>query len=116
MISQNDLVAIVIAVIGAAAGVWSAYVARSNRRDMQPLKQVINNSKSPVETLDGVIKSLQEEMRDRDKRHTADLKYLDTRLEEALQALAHCQHERSSLTIELEDVKTILREHGLARK
>lgn len=111
-----SLAAIIIAVIGMAGTVWAAKVSNSNQKDTKTIKEVLSNTKNPVESLDQVIKSMQDEMQERDKRQQSEIKYFINQVEDLRAALSHCQHERSNLTTELEEVQKILKRHEAALK
>lgn len=60
---------IVIAVIGMIGGVWAAYISNRNQKDNKTIKEVLSNTKTPVDSLDQIVRLLQEELNRTNDRH-----------------------------------------------
>lgn len=66
---------IVIAVIGMAGGVWAAYISNHNQKATKNITAVLANTKTPVDSLDQVIRVLQEELAQALKRHDKERQF-----------------------------------------
>jgi acetyl-CoA carboxylase carboxyltransferase component len=80
MIDQQ-IAAIIIATIGGAFAVWSAYVSNKNQKATKNITTVLNNTKTPVDSLDQVIKVLQDELLKSNKRHELERAFFVKELE-----------------------------------
>lgn len=105
--------AIIIALIGGYFGIRASRVAHKNEKRTQNITDVLANTKSPVDSLDQVIKIMQDEFAEASTRHATEIKYQQTQLDELKEMLGHCQHERSNLSVELEKMKTLIKKHEL---
>lgn len=64
-----EISSIIIAVIGLIAAVWSAYISKRNQKATRDITNVLQNTKTPVDSLDQVVRLLQEELNRTTKRH-----------------------------------------------
>lgn len=66
---EANVAAILIAVIGGGFGVWSSYVSSKNQKATKNITDVLTNTKTPVDSLDQVVRLLQEELTRANKQH-----------------------------------------------
>lgn len=106
-----SIATIIVAIIGGAFGLWAAFISRGTQKSTKTIKDVLANTKSPVDSLDRVIKAMQDEFKYSAERHEKEIRYLDTQVGELQEMLKHCQHERSGLTVELESLRKLVVNH-----
>ncbi len=105
----SNVAAIVVAVVGGAFGVWSAYISSNTKKSTKKIKSVLENTKGPVDSLDAVISIMQKELTDSRVRHEAEIKYLNTQVDELRDDLKICESARATITVEFDDLKRRLR-------
>ena len=72
--------AVLVAIIGGAFGVWSAYVSSKSQKATKKITSVLANTKGPVDSLDQVIKVLQDEITQTNQRREEERKYFEQEL------------------------------------
>ncbi len=68
---------IVIAIIGGLCAVWAAWVSNKSDKRTRDITAVLNNTKTPVDSLDQVVRLLQEELNRTNQRHDTERKYFE---------------------------------------
>lgn len=71
------IASIIIAVIGMIGAVWAAYVSNKNQKATRDITAVLNNTKTPVDSLDQVVRLLQEELTRTNTRHDREREYFN---------------------------------------
>lgn len=75
--SNESITAIIIAVIGGGFGVWSAWVSNKNQKATRDITSVLSNTKTPVDSLDQVVRLLQEELNRTNKAHETERQFFN---------------------------------------
>lgn len=79
--SNESIVAIMVAVIGGSFGVWSAWVSNRNQKATRDITSVLSNTKTPVDSLDQVVRLLQEELNRTNTRHDREREFFNQEFE-----------------------------------
>jgi chromosome segregation ATPase len=118
--AEDNTVAILLALIGVAGSIWSAYIVNRNKKETASISSILANTKGPIDSLDQVIESLQKEMTEREKRHQDEIQYYERRLgtvtsdlSEALGRLETEKQARVRITEELDRMKAVLKSKGI---
>lgn len=107
--SAESITAIIIAFIGGLTAVWAAYVSNRNSKATRDITQVLNNTKTPVDSLDQVVRLLQEELNRTNQRHDQEREFFNQELNRlrAEHASDRQEWERSEFKMQAEIDKLI---------
>lgn len=109
--SPEGIVAIIISVITGSFGVIGIYIANRNKQETAAISKVLGNTKTPVDSLDQVLKALQDEMRQSNHRHTLEIERLEARHISEIAAIeARHTRERDYLQGEIDELRDQLDE------
>lgn len=72
---DSSIAAILVAVVGGGFGVWSAFISSKNQKATKGITNVLENTKAPVDSLDQVIKVLQDELSKANNRHEVERQF-----------------------------------------
>lgn len=58
-------------------GVWAAYISNKSQKATRDITTVLNNTKTPVDSLDQIVRLLQEELNRTNERHDREREYFN---------------------------------------
>lgn len=110
MDGSSGPVLIVLALIGLASTIWSAYITTGRRRQ----RRITNDAKKGNDSGEhALIIMLQEELSDKEKRHQQDMIFVNDQLRELRLDLRKSYSREAVLMKEITKLNSQLQDHGV---
>lgn len=109
-----SVASVVVAIIGGAFGVYAAFVSNRNQKATRSITEVLSNTKTPVDSLDQVVRLLQEELNRTTKRHDQEREYFNSEVARLRAEHEHDREEWDKIEFKLQaEIDKLIAERGM---